>query len=364
MSDDEPIDVGAELERVLLSAAGPNASRFALASLSGIPGVGGLFSAAAGAWSDAEQDRINRITAAWLRLQEEDLRNVARTLGEVVARVDRMGSELSLEEFPEPGLPDPFKWCIVPAGEVKLLTAWDDRDCEFIKFWVENFLIGKFPVTYEQYTTFYNAPNGYGNDQWWVDLQYDPRDSPYRFRELELESDHDILLPALVDRNEAIAFCRWLSYEMRYTIIVPPEPHWLRAARGDDDRKFPWGDHFDPLLCNSGLSGIDRETPVTRYPTGASQFGVVDLCGNAPEWCLLMKTSRDIIYSLNSGMYHPRNSAFYEKDSNRFRCAYRGIGSSPIFGYPACFRVCVPSSIVPADQPSDSSLGIKRHKEA
>ncbi len=88
MSDDGPIDVGAELERTLQSGAGPRAARFALALLSGLPGVGGLFSGAAGAWSENEQDRFNRIIAAWLRLQEDDLRSIARTLGEVATRVD------------------------------------------------------------------------------------------------------------------------------------------------------------------------------------------------------------------------------------------------------------------------------------
>lgn len=67
-----------------------------LAVLSGVPAVGGLFSGAAGAWSEHEQDQFNRIFAAWLHLQEEDLRNIAQTIGEVAARVD--ASDPKVEE--------------------------------------------------------------------------------------------------------------------------------------------------------------------------------------------------------------------------------------------------------------------------
>jgi hypothetical protein len=88
MAQHEDGDLGADLERELKRGSGPKAARFALALLSGIPAIGGVFSGAAGAWSEHDQNRFNRILAAWLRLQEEDLRNIAKTIGEVAARVD------------------------------------------------------------------------------------------------------------------------------------------------------------------------------------------------------------------------------------------------------------------------------------
>jgi len=81
-------ELEAELEKALGRGAGPKVARFALALLSGVPAVGGLFAGAAGEWSEHEQAHFNRIVAAWLRLQEQDLRNIARTIGEVAARVD------------------------------------------------------------------------------------------------------------------------------------------------------------------------------------------------------------------------------------------------------------------------------------
>src|SRR5205814_1736215 len=79
-----------ELDAALARGAGPKIARFALACLSGaIPIAGGVISGAAGAWSEAEQDQFNKIFAAWLRLQEDEIKEIGRTLFEVFARIDQ-----------------------------------------------------------------------------------------------------------------------------------------------------------------------------------------------------------------------------------------------------------------------------------
>lgn len=92
-----------ELKRELERGLGPRAARFALALLSGVPAIGGVFSGAAGAWAEHDQGRFNRILAAWLKIQEEDLRNIAQTIGEVAARVDttdeRVEERMSSPEY-------------------------------------------------------------------------------------------------------------------------------------------------------------------------------------------------------------------------------------------------------------------------
>lgn len=77
-----------QVDEALGAGMGPKIARFALACPSGVPVVGGVFGAGAGAWSEAEQDRFKKILAAWLRLQEEEIREIGRTLVEIVARVD------------------------------------------------------------------------------------------------------------------------------------------------------------------------------------------------------------------------------------------------------------------------------------
>ena len=47
---------------------------------------------------------------------------------------------------------------------------------------------------------------------------------------------------------------------------------------------YPWGDAFDPDLCNSVESHIYTTTPVGLYPKGVSPFGLYDASGNVWEW--------------------------------------------------------------------------------
>jgi hypothetical protein len=77
-----------ELNQTLQAGMGPGIARFALACLGGVPIVGGAFGAGAGAWSEAEQHRFQKLLAAWLKLQQDEIREIGTTLFEVMARLD------------------------------------------------------------------------------------------------------------------------------------------------------------------------------------------------------------------------------------------------------------------------------------
>ncbi len=78
-----------ELERVLKSGGGPKAMRFALAVLSGaIPWVGGIASGVAGAWGEQNQAEFNEILQAWLKLQEDEIKEIGITMAEILMRLD------------------------------------------------------------------------------------------------------------------------------------------------------------------------------------------------------------------------------------------------------------------------------------
>ena len=53
-----------------------------------MPLVGGAFGAGAGAWSEREQNTFNRLFSAWLKLQEDEIKEIGRTLAEVMMRID------------------------------------------------------------------------------------------------------------------------------------------------------------------------------------------------------------------------------------------------------------------------------------
>ncbi len=89
------------------------------------------------------------------------------------------------------------------------------------------------------------------------------------------KQDHPV---TSVSWHDAGAFCQWAG------VRLPSELEWEKAARGPDGRIFPWGDDpADARHCNFDLH-VGDTTPVTRYPAGASPYGVLDLSGNAWEW--------------------------------------------------------------------------------
>jgi hypothetical protein len=94
MIDDPGEQFKKQLEEAMNHGGGPRAARFALACLGAIPGVSGAIAGITGAWSEQEQAEINRILAAWLKLQEDEIREIGLTIFEVMARLDQQDEEV------------------------------------------------------------------------------------------------------------------------------------------------------------------------------------------------------------------------------------------------------------------------------
>jgi formylglycine-generating enzyme required for sulfatase activity len=182
-------------------------------------------------------------------------------------------------------LPAPFEWCEIPQGFVTLIDARNQGGTSGGKFEVQGFTIAKYPITNAQYQIFIDAADGYRDARWWNFskeaagwrmLRPQPTDAAFSGGDLPRTN---------ISWYDAIAFTRWLSYRTGRQIALPTEQQWQRAAQGDDQREYSWGNTFDHSCCNlSGKKG--KLMPVTRSATGVSPFQVMDMVGNANEWCL------------------------------------------------------------------------------
>jgi len=88
--NDEKLTIQKQIEEDLRSGSGPKVVRYALACLSGlIPLAGGAVGGLGGAWSEAEQEKLNRLLATWLTLQTDEIKEIGQTLMEVFIRLDK-----------------------------------------------------------------------------------------------------------------------------------------------------------------------------------------------------------------------------------------------------------------------------------
>jgi hypothetical protein len=70
------------------SNMGKKFARSALQIAGATPGVGGIFSAIAGAWSEREQEQVNRFFEHWIQMLQDELKEKEETMIEILARLD------------------------------------------------------------------------------------------------------------------------------------------------------------------------------------------------------------------------------------------------------------------------------------
>jgi formylglycine-generating enzyme required for sulfatase activity len=146
-------------------------------------------------------------------------------------------------------------------------------------------------------------------------------------------SSHPVVLVTAMDATQ---YCKWLKesliqdlttpFEIKnllnsgWIIRLPTEQEWEKAARGGDEREWPWGNNKLRNISNTVEEGLFSTSPVGIFPEGASPYGAYDMSGNVFEW-----TIPDDLHSANLLVLRGGSWAHSLLDA---QCNYRFLASS------------------------------------
>lgn len=111
------------------------------------------------------------------------------------------------------------------------------------------------------------------------------------------------------------------------------EPEWEKACKGPRHLRFPYGNSFDPNVCNTEDSfGDDRALAHSgQFAKCRSGYGVADLSGNVAEWTATA-------YTNNADM--TQKGGAFDRPDYAARCSARKNGApsdrAPTVGFRCC----------------------------
>jgi iron(II)-dependent oxidoreductase len=165
---------------------------------------------------------------------------------------------------PTPGPVEIPGMVYVPAGEFVMGSDWGEPD-ELPRHvvYLDAFYIDTYEVTNEEYARCHELADCTRQCTW---------------RDASLMGPRQPVVGVRWD--DAVAYCRFVGKRL------PTEAEWEKAARGTDERRYPWGDAWRPELVNmhSADDGFAGTAPVGSFPGNASPYGAYDMAGNAWEW--------------------------------------------------------------------------------
>jgi len=317
------------------------------------PAVGQVTLESAPSGADASVARLGLTTAdVPLKFQPiglTPLTDVPLVAGEYVLRLQqktsppaesllrvKAGERVSLvRPLPEAGTPEGFAF--VPAGPVPVQP--DAR--------VDAFAIGRREVTNGEFVKFVSA-GGYRTAGLWPStIELNDQVLPWSAAATKFvdrtgvpgprfwtngtypdgKGDHPVVG---VSWYEAAAYARFAGMEL------PDAAEWWRAALGDSNTAFPWGNDVNSaeLRANFGLIGT---APAGGRPAGMSPFGCYDMAGNVREWLrdAVAGTSRRRVVGGSwqdpSYMFEPTHAELFDpafaNESIGFRLARRATAA-------------------------------------
>ena len=161
---------------------------------------------------------------------------------------------------------------LVPAGEFMMGSRADDQSADdnerpAHRVYLDAYYIDQYEVTTARYAKFFKATNRPQPEYWSADVV----------------SDHGNKPVVGVDWTDATAYCSWAGKRL------PTEAEWEKAARGTDQRLYPWGnqppnEQRAKFFRRGDFQDYGELTDVGSYEAGKSPYGVYDMAGNVWEW--------------------------------------------------------------------------------
>ena len=213
--------------------------------------------------------------------ETEDIDNVITRIAVLQRTLDRKNK--LMQEYEErndvmtkalPGINGKCDMVLIPAGPFIMgIDGIKEEQRPKHKVYVDTFYIDRYEVTNAQYYEF-------------LDYIKKTKDHSKCHKDEPIIKDHTPLNWELdyynhpeysvvrVDWYDAHAYAAWKDKRL------PTEAEWEKAARGTDERRWPWGNEFEFRKCNIG----DPE-PIGSHEDGKSPYGCYDMAGSVAEWC-------------------------------------------------------------------------------
>jgi len=191
----------------------------------------------------------------------------------------------------------------IPAGDFTMgSNHGPDDEKPAHRIFLSSYSIDRYPVTNFQFAQFLNVVGlrNTNNERLFDD---DDNDARIHLKDRLWQpdigfEDHPVVEVSWVGARD---YCLWSGKKL------PTEAQWEKAARGTDERKFPWGNTAptQPTALYAQYAARFNDTvPVTISTKGASPYGVMDLVGNAWEW--VSSAYKPYPFTSNDGRENPQ----------------------------------------------------------
>lgn len=146
-----------------------------------------------------------------------------------------------------------------------------------VRIWLDSYYIAKYEARARDLVAYLNSPAGKGHEYAGAHISCSARlgaDGKY----FQLRPDED--LPAThLSWRLADGWARWMGFRLA------TEMEWEKAARGPDQRTYPWGDDYpDDTFAGFKTDSNCFTWPVNSFMKGRSPYGVYNMAGNVREF--------------------------------------------------------------------------------